>query len=342
MTLSKRQEDILDGIVQLFMKTGEPVGSKAVCDLLSNSCSTATIRNEMAELIEKGYLLQPHTSAGRIPSSNGYKFFVERNINDIQLDDVTKQRIEKMIPLFMGDIEKFVYDICAVLAEVTKCTAVITTPYDTQNEIKRVELIPMGNGLNVIAVLTSNDIMNSCVCKSDMPFLKGGLNLFIKAINEEFGGKLTSDISPASIQCFISKYAMYSLSFAPLMECFQKIVKETMNPKIRLEGQSNLLFYRDFSTAEIREVLTFLSRRENVCDMLNSTSDDLSVAFGSETDNRVLKDTALITAKYSISNTASGKIGVLGPLRMNYCQILPIVKYIATLTENQIKASVLK
>ena len=342
MTLSKRQESILDGIVELFMKTGEPVGSKAVCELLSNSCSTATIRNEMANLIDKGYLLQPHTSAGRIPSSNGYRFYVERNIDFLELDESAKQKVEKLMPLFMGDIEKFVFDVCSILADITKCTSIITTPYDTENGVKRVELIPMGNRLNVMAVLTSYDIMNSCVCKTDMPFIGGGLDLFTKAINEEFSGKPMSAISPASVQSFISKYALHSLTFAPLMECFQKIIKETMNPKIKIEGQSNLLFYRDFSTAEIREILTFLSHRENVYDLLNSTGDNLSVFFGSESDSNVLKDTALITARYSISDTASGKIGVLGPLRMDYCQILPIVKYIATLTENQIKASVRK
>ena len=342
MTLSKRQENILDGIVELFMKTGEPVGSKAVCERLSNSCSTATIRNEMAELIEKGYLLQPHTSAGRIPSGNGYRFYVERNIDSLELDESAKQRVEKMTPLFTGDIEKFVFDVCAVLAELTKCTSIITTPYDTENGVKRVELIPMGNRLSVMAVLTSYDIMNSCVCKTDIPFMGDGLDLFIKAVNEEFSGKPMSSISPASVQSFISKHALHSLTFAPLMECFQKIIKETMNPKIKLEGQSNLLFYRDFSTAEIREILTFLSNRENVYDLLNSTGDTLSVLFGSESDNRILKDTSLVTVKYSLSNTASGKIGVLGPLRMDYCQVLPIVKYIATLTENQIKASVLK
>lgn len=342
MTLSKRQESILEGIVQLFMKTGEPVGSKAVCELLCNSCSTATIRNEMAELIEKGYLLQPHTSAGRIPSSDGYKFFVERNIEEIELDDDTKQKVEKMIPLFTGDIEKFVFDVCSVLAELTRCTAVVTTPYDTENGIKRVELIPMGNGLNVMAVLTSYDIMNSCVCKTDMLFSKDTLDLFIKAVNEEFGGKPMSYISPVSVQSFILKYAIHSLTFAPLIECFQKIIKETMNPKIKLEGQSNLLFYREFSTSEIRDILSFLSHRENVYNMLSSTGDELSVMFGNETDNHVLKDTSFITAHYSLSNTASGKIGVLGPLRMDYCKIIPIVKYVATLTENQIRASVLK
>ncbi len=342
MTLSKRQESILDGIVELFMKTGEPVGSKAVCELLSNSCSTATIRNEMADLIEKGYLLQPHTSAGRIPSSNGYRFYVERNMDFLQLDESAKQRAERLMPLFTGDIEKFVFDVCSVLADVTKCTSIVTTPFDTENSVKRVELIPMGNRLNVMAVLTSYDIMNSCVCKLDMPFIGDSLDLFTKAINEDFSGKPMSAISPASVQSFISKYALHSLTFAPLMECFQKIIKETMNPKIKIEGQSNLLFYRDFSTAEIREILTFLSHRDNIYDLLNSTGDNLSVFFGSESDNIVLKDTALITAKYSISDTASGKIGVLGPLRMDYCKVLPIIKYIATLTENQIRASVMK
>ena len=342
MTLSKRQESILDGIVELFMKTGEPVGSKAVCELLSNSCSTATIRNEMAELIDKGYLLQPHTSAGRIPSSDGYRFYVERNIDLIELDDETKQRLEKSMPLFTGDIEKFVFDVCSVLAELTKCTSIITTPYDAENGIKRVELIPMGTRLNVMAVLTSYDVMNSCVCKTDIPFIKDSLDLFIDAINKEFSGKPMNTISPASVQSFISKHAMHSLTFAPLMECFQKIIKETMKPKIKLEGQSNLLFYRDFSTAEIREILTFISNRENVYDLLNSTGDNLSVLFGNESDNLILKDTSLITIKYLLSETAFGKIGILGPLRMDYCNILPIVKYVATLTENQIKASLLK
>lgn len=342
MTLSNRQESILDGIVELFMKTGEPVGSKAVCELLSNSCSTATIRNEMAELIEKGFLLQPHTSAGRVPSSNGYRYYVQRNLDCLQLDENTKRKIETSIPLFTGDIEKFVFDVCSVLADLTKCTSIVTTPYDINNSIKRIELISMGKNLNVMAVLTSYDIMNSCVCKTDIPFLGDSLEVFIKAVNDEFCGRPMTDISPVSIQSFISKHLNHALTFVPLMECFQKIIKETVKPKVKLEGQSNLLFYRDFSTAEIREILTYLSHRENVFNLLSSTEKDINVVFGTETDNNILNKTALIATDYSISNTASGKIGILGPLRMDYCHTIPVVKYAAKLTEKQIKTNIYK
>lgn len=337
--LSLRQKSILEAIAELFMKTGEPVGSKAVCQYLGNSCSTATIRNEMAELIDKGFLLQPHTSAGRIPSDNGYRFYIENSINRCVLNDDEQKRIDKMMPLFTGDIEKFIFDVGSVLADLTRCTSVTTTPCDTNIGIKRIELIPMGPHLNVLAVLTSYDVMKSCVCKTDIPFVGNGIEVFVNSVNEEFCNKPISSISPASIQSFISRHALYSLSFAPLMECFQVVVKDISNPKLNLEGQSNLLFYRDFSTAEIRELLAFLSCRENLFDLINSTGKNLSVLFGSETDNSILKDTTLITAEYNLSNTASGKIGILGPLRMDYCQILPSVKYLANLTEKQVKTS---
>ena len=104
MQLPERQKNILAAVAELFMQTGEPVGSKAVCDYIGNSCSTATIRNEMAELIEKGFLMQPHTSAGRIPSGAGYRFYLENSLTIEPLDERDKRKIESMMPVFSYDI----------------------------------------------------------------------------------------------------------------------------------------------------------------------------------------------------------------------------------------------
>ncbi|MBQ6818508.1 MAG: heat-inducible transcription repressor HrcA [Clostridia bacterium] len=328
MNTAQRKDYVLGSVVELYIQTGEPVGSKAVSARLNDICSSATIRNDMCDLIERGYLIQPHTSAGRIPSANGYRYYIEKLMPASTLSNQARNQILDHLPRFRGDPETFIAETGKALAKITGCTAIATTPVAAKATLKRVEVLQMSGTSVLIAILTSSGLMKSKLCQLDLPITQQEIQLFVQVINERFADLPLSRITPAMAQTLAVSFGGHTLKYAPLLEQIFDAAQEAVRTNLHLEGQPNLLLYKEFSPSLVIELF---ARRESLLPFLNK-SDGTAVYLGHELGDSALQNAALVVTDYSLKGDLKGKLAVLGPMKNDYRRLIPTVEFVAKAT----------
>lgn len=328
--LSERKKQILAAIVEQYIKTGEPVGSKGLLSSTGMSVSSATIRNEMSDLAAMGYLEQPHTSAGRIPSQKGYRYYVDNLMKNREIDELNKHMIEAGISSAAGDPERLIARAGEVLADLTKCACVSTAPGGNTMIIRKIELVPVGIHSAMLVLLTSNGILKSRLCRLDCELTAKICEQFYNIVQSCIIGKPASEISVVSMQTVAASIDGDVFAMLPLMAAVCELAKSVSDSKIILGGSSNLFSHKDYGTNAI-ELLEFLNKREPLSEVMNGITEPLNVKIGRENLYRQLENSSVIIAKYSVGGDDSGTIGLIGPTRMDYENIIPSVKYLTNL-----------
>lgn len=329
MGLGDRKQKILAAVVELYIQTGEPVGSKAVLTVLPVSVSSATVRNEMAELGEMGYLEQPHTSAGRIPSQKGYRYYVDNLMPQRHPDELT-QRLMRQSLANEGDPEKLIERAGEVLARLTNCAAIATTPIDDAAVIRRIELVPIGSRTAMVVLMTSAGIIKTGVCRTETNLTPDMAELFRSVCDKCFVGLAVSDIGTVMIQTLVASLGENALSMSPLFVVLSDLAGQAVQAEIRLQGEQNLLHHREFSS-NAYDMLQFLDQSDKLERALSSSRDSLSVHIGSENIYRQLENTSMIVARYNIQSRDGGAIGIIGPTRLDYSRLIPSLEYLTGL-----------
>lgn len=334
MHLSERRERILAAVVERYIATGEPVGSKTLLDYLRIPVSSATIRNEMAELSRLGFLEQPHTSAGRIPSEMGYRYYVDRLMNRYELPLNEKRLIEARLSTAGGDPQQILEQAGQVLAELTNCAVVSTTPCDDHAVIRRVELVPIGTRTVMMVMLSSSGIVKSRVCRLDCEINLELIETFYNIVSHHFIGKSADEVSIALIQTLALSLGSKSLQMTPLLVTLSDLAQLTEQTQLLLEGQSNLLNYTDYSNAY--ELMEFLRQSQPLASLImhRKTDGDANVLIGKENQFRELQDSSVIYSHYSVSGKESGALGLIGPTRIDYARLIPSLKYLTEIVGN--------
>lgn len=333
MELSERKKLVLSNIVEQYIATGSPVGSKAVCSSLDSACSSATVRNEMSELIELGYLIQPHTSAGRIPSNKGFRFYVKSLMKKYKLSDQDKKFIDDSLPQYIDNPDDFMVKAGRVLANITRCAAVTTIPIDVDATLAKAEVIPMGEGTVLMAVLTSSGMIKNRVCHCDVSVTSEDAELFVHVINKTFSGKKLCNITPAQVQNLAPVFGSRMLALSSVLNSFFLTVQDFIDIKYRFEGETNLLFRGDMSEKSLLNILGFLSKKESLSQILKRVGENTEVLIGEETDEEALSSAAIISSGYSGKSHMIGKIAIIGPTRLDYSHYIPSIEYFASAIE---------
>lgn len=327
MELSDRKKQILSSVIDLYIKTGEPVGSKGLIAATGMTCSSATVRNEMNELDSLGYLEQPHTSAGRIPSQKGYRYYVDNLMQNREIDDLTKRLIDAGVSSAVGDPEKLITKSREILADLTKCACVSTAPVGDMTFIRKIELVPVGQHTAMMVLLTSNGILKSRLCRLDSEMTVDVLEKFYNIVQNFFIGKPAGEISPASIQTIAASVDCDYFTMLPLMAAVSELAGSTNDSRLILGGSSNLLTIKDYGSNAV-SLLEFLSKKEPLAEVINSTKGPFDVRIGTENRFKQLENSSVIVSKYSVNGDDSGTISVIGPTRMDYETIIPSVRYL--------------
>ena len=328
--LSERKKQILAAVVEQYIKTGEPVGSKELLALTGMAVSSATVRNEMSDLASMGYLDQPHTSAGRIPSQSGYRYYVDHLMKNREVDELNKRLIEAGVSSAVGDPEKLIAQAGEVLADLTKCACISTAPGGDAMLIRRIELVPVGAHTAMLVLLTSNGILKSRLCRLDCELTAKLCEEFYNIVDSAIVGKPAGEISVASMQTIAASAGTNPLAMIPLMAAVCELARSTANSKIILGGSSNLFSHKDYK-ADAVELLDFLSRKEPITEVISGIKEPINVKIGKENLYRQLENSSVIVAKYSVGDSDSGTIGIIGPTRMDYENIIPSVRYLTDL-----------
>ena len=326
--LTERKRKILAIIIERFIATGEPVGSKAICADMGNAVSSATIRNDMADLVEAGFLEQPHTSAGRIPSEAGYRYYVDNLMTSYELGLDEQERIKIWLQSFSGEPDKLLEKAGSILAELTNCVAVSSSPSDTEAFIKRIELVPLSNHTAMIVLLATSGILKSAVVRSDAEINVDIAEIFYNISQTYFTGRIVSDITVTFIQTLVASLGDRVFIMSPFLCAIADLCEAVKTTELHLKGQNNILNHSELSE-DAFILMDFLHRGTPLENMLNSQKKPLNVSIGSENAYRELKNSTTIFSKYSVGDRDSGSIGIIGPTRLDYARLIPSIKYLA-------------
>lgn len=332
MELSERKQRILSAIVEQYIATGEPVGSKLLCAALGMTVSSATIRNEMSELAEMGLLDQPHTSAGRIPSHLGYRYYVDNLMNRHELGEEQRRRMEERMMIHAGDPEQLLEQAGEILANITNCAAVTTTPKDETAVIKKVDMLPIGHNNVMLMLVTSNGIVRTRGYRVRSAVTQELAETFASVTQQTFIGKHVEDINLVLIKRLAPLLGENSAVIQELLIALAELAWDAAKEEILLEGQANILNHREYED-NAYELLNFLNQEDNALSSLFSPQDSgaIHVIIGRETEIPELENSSVIMARYQVSGHRGGTLGIIGPTRIDYAKMIPNIEYLTSL-----------
>ncbi|MBO5747157.1 MAG: heat-inducible transcription repressor HrcA [Clostridia bacterium] len=328
MELSDRKKIILGSLIKYYIKTGEPVGSKSLLELTGLGVSPATLRNEMSELCDLGYLCQPHTSAGRQPTSFGYSFYFEKLMNRREVPYDLQLIIDNMLNDAAKDPENLASVAGQLLSDLTGFPTLMATVTKEETFVKRVNVLSMGRRTVLLLLITSDGIARSRICRSAFNLAPDALSHFEKLVSYYIVGTELIKFSPVFLQALVSRTGDLSLFLMPLLSSVFEMVEELQSKSVHVKGESNVLkcYGNDYDS---RSLLTLLTQQDKLFPLLTNTRDDIEIVFGDQTDIEALRHSSLVVAKYRLGDKDIGRIGVIGPVRMAYEQLVPSVEYFA-------------
>lgn len=328
MDLSERKRIILSALIKSYIKTGEPVGSKYLLELTGLNVSPATLRNEMSELCDLGYLSQPHTSAGRQPTSNGYSFYFERLMNRREIPEDLQLIIDKMLNDAAKDPENLASVAGQMLSNLTGFPTLMATVTKEETYVKRIDILPMGRRTVLLLLITSDGQAKSRICRSAFNLAPNVLSYFDKLASVYILGTEITKFSNQFLQALVSQTGDLSLFLMPLLSSVFEMVEELQSKSVRVKGESNLM--KCYSNeADAKALLGLLTKQDTLFSLLADTNNDIDVIFGDRTDIPEFQPSSMIVAKYRLGNEDIGRIAVIGPARMAYEQLIPTVSYFA-------------
>ncbi|MBQ6830390.1 MAG: heat-inducible transcription repressor HrcA [Clostridia bacterium] len=330
MELDNRKRHVVSAMVDEYIRTGEPVGSKAIAALLEYAVSSATIRNDMAELSAAGYLTQPHTSAGRIPTPKAFRLYVDQLMPRRPLAEDVCIRIDEYLENAAGDPERLMERASDLLAKTTGYAVLSAAPDTRGARVSRVEVLPTGLRLAAVLLMTDDGRLHTRVCRLDGGVDVQALSQVARHLTRAFGGKPLADISPALVQGSLLKLlGGHGLCYAPLLTAFADLVQESAESDIRLSGQFNLLQHPDYPPENARSLLGFLSHREQLATMLTDYRGGLCVLIGNESPRPELCGSSIIVTRYAVGPDHGGTLGLVGPIRMDYARTIARLEHVA-------------
>lgn len=326
--LDKRKQLILAAIVEEYITSGEPVGSRAVVDKLNMPVSSATIRNEMAALTEMNLIEQPHTSAGRIPSYLGYRYYIDRLMNKKPLTKQERHSIDEVFLTGETDVDQLLEATSNALALLTGLASVSTTPMAQSCVFCRIELVRGGRRVVILLFMTNTGRVRNRMCRLDAEPDAEDLEAFVRAVNDELADTPVEDVTLAFIQTLGAKMGGDSLLFSPVLFAVYTLASEVSGGQLILEGQANLLAHKELAQ-NAKTIMEFLSREDVLKKTLEQNSGGLSVIMGSEMQYSAAPQIGLVVSKYRIGGQPAGSIGIIGPARIDYSKIIPYIEYFA-------------
>lgn len=330
MGLGDRKKQILRSIINDYIETAEPVGSRTIAKKYEMGLSSATIRNEMADLEELGYLEQPHTSSGRIPSDKGYRLYVNE-LMEIQRPTTEETvLIKKMLrAATINEFDKIIKRTSKILSEITKLTSAVLSPSARKSAVKSIQLIQLTNNELVAIILTDTGIVKHSMVKLPKNICSNTLLKINNIINEKLDGLTIEDIGLSVIASIQNQMGDYKEILNAIIPVLEDSLKST-DSDVYLEGTTNIFCHPEYNDIDkARSFLNVLDQKDVLFDILSEGERNLSVSIGSENKLDEVKDLSIVKASYKIGDRTVGKIGVIGPTRMDYSKVLGILKCLA-------------
>lgn len=323
--MNDRKLKILAAVVEEYVRTGEPVGSKAIASLPDIGVSAATVRNDMAMLEQLGYLEQPHTSAGRVPTINGYRLYIDELMTAQCLSGEERERLDDMLEQ-QGPLteELLIQNATTALAELTQCAAVVSDLSPKFSIISKVEVIPTGKRMYVILLITSGGSIKNKACRLEIDLTHEQLAMFSSYLAENLEGVSVNDLSEEMIERITAAMGTYMMVMAPLVQGICELSRDLRQHALMFSGEKNLFSYEDLDKME---VVRFIEHKDELTKLMDDSFSGIRVVFGEDNDSFVIGNSSMIVSKYRKGDHNVGSLGVIGPMRLDYAKVIPYLEY---------------
>ena len=328
MELNDRKLKILQAVVADFINSAEPIGSRTLSKREDIDVSPATIRNEMSDLEEMGYLTHPHTSAGRVPSDKAYRLYVDELMSKSELSEEEKEVIKEKLDQGSEELDKTLEHASKVLSEMTNLVSFAVTP-KTENKIKYINFLPVDETSVVLMIVCENGKVSNTAIRVNCEYTEDNLTLMSKVATHNYSGQSVSAILTQDImEEFERDLPQLSAMSSSVVPGFIKTLEKMLDVDLYVNGYSNVFALPEFNDVEkVKDVYDLVTDKDKFSQVLVNRDNGVVVTIGDE-NSPDLKDFALITADYKVNGKLVGRLGVLGPKRMKYDEVTSVIKYI--------------
>ncbi|MDD6736053.1 MAG: heat-inducible transcriptional repressor HrcA [Clostridiales bacterium] len=323
MELSDRKQKILQAIIDDYIDTAEPVGSRAISKKNELGLSSATIRNEMADLEDMGYLIQPHTSAGRIPSDVGYRFYVNSLMRRYQMSVETVEKLQEILTERVSQLETVIKKASLIASTLTEYTTVVTSPRLNSAVIKKIELVNLGLGNVMVVVITGTGIIKNQTVAIDVDDSTAAR--LTEVLNSRIAGLTAESLTLDKVKAIGDEIdgIVDAKTLINILNFVYEAIDSLDQTDVYVNNAQSILSYPEFSDVnKAKEMLTFLENKDKMIKLIGSPKDDVDVKIGAENEFAELSNSSLVAVNYKMGNRVVGRIGVIGPKRMDYAKVI--------------------
>jgi len=327
--LSDRKSKILHAIIKNYLDTGEPVGSRTISKYTDLNLSSATIRNEMADLEELGYIMQPHTSAGRIPSDKGYRWYVDMLMSqkEQEVTEMKEQMLEKA-----DKMEQLLKQAAKVLANNTNYATMISTPVYNRNKIKFIQLSQVDAMQLIVVIVMEGNIVKNQIVTLEEPLTNEELLKLNMLLNTSLNGIAIEEINLGLIARLKEQAGIHSEIVSNVLDVVANLIQVDDGMEIYTSGATNIFKYPELSDKQsAQEIISAFEEKQQLASLVTQTmasseNKDIQVYIGGESKVEKMKDCSVVTATYELGEGMQGTIGIIGPKRMDYEHVMKTLK----------------
>lgn len=328
MILNERKIKILEAIINDYVSTAEPIGSRTIAKKYDLGISSATIRNEMSDLEEMGLIVQPHASSGRVPSDKGYRLYVDKFMSQKELSEEQMLFLHNMISNNINQIDYLIQETAKAISLLTHYTTIVTEPQAKKTILKHLQLIPLDESNLLLVLVTDGKIVrNHNIHLKNVPDIDI-LNRLSNILNSYLQGHSLEEIDIRVVTKLKTELSEYGELLGEVLSAVVEIIQSIDNVQVFLSGTKNLLGFPEFSDVEkAKGIFQTLEEKEMLITLLgNSTDEDVQIIIGNENDMEQMKDCSVIKTNYKLGDQVYGSIGIIGPTRMDYSQVVSVLR----------------
>lgn len=330
--LSERKLKILKAVIQNYLETGEPVGSRTISKYTDLNLSSATIRNEMADLEELGYIFQPHTSAGRIPSDKGYRLYVDMLMQDKE-QEVTK--IKEQMLQKADKMDQLLKQAAKVLANNTNYATMVSAPVSMKNRLKFIQLSQVDEEQLIAVIVLEGNIVKNQIIRVDQDLGSETLLKLNMLLNTTLNGMSIDQITLGLIAKLKEQAGIHSGVISDVLDAVGNVIQLDQDMEIYTSGATNIFRYPELSDKQsAQEIISAFEEKQQLSELvtqtLSSDTKGIQVYIGNETPVQNMKDCSIVTATYELGEGMQGTIGIIGPKRMDYEHVMDTLKTLQT------------
>lgn len=334
MKIDGRKLKILQAIIHNYITNAEPIGSRTISKKYDLGVSPATIRNEMSDLEELGFLIQPHTSAGRVPSNKAYRLYVDGLVQKENLSTDIMKNLDKKMLEGIGQMEELIENSASILSKLTNYTSLAIAPQLKLSRLKHVQIVPVDDNKVLLVLVTNSGIVKNTILRLERSIPQEQLNVISNLLTAKLKGELIGHIGDVLQSDIIQDMYNFKDTISVLINTINESINNIDSIELYSNGLTKIFNFPEYNDIDkAKSFISFIENKDNVVNMLlNSDFDkinNLGITIGEENSYDEIKNCSLITATYKINGKTIGKIGVIGPTRMEYSKVIPLVQSIS-------------